>query len=279
MVPPFLWVVQLREAQNCSILPPSTTLITDTMPTKQAEKLAAQIAEMLTMIGELEGRLADLKRLAKGKRRRATAAGAAATVGQAQEGGAAAAAAAQAKPTRPPTAWTLFCTRVSSTLKTAGTPLGKETFQFCKHLKDSRTMDEWTDETILAARAEWSGPPTPVHSVGPTDADADAEEDEASAAACPTCGDAIADRPEQHRACLLAVAEAAAAAGQDPFQAVDAWSEAVHAAPARPVALPPIFEGRAVRRPSAPLQCMAPVVAAVVPPFAPPSEDMVIDDC
>jgi hypothetical protein len=242
------------------------------MPTKQAEKLAAQIAEMLTMIGELEGRLADLKRLAKGKRRRAKAAGPAAAT--AQEGG-------PVKPTRPPTAWTLFCTRVSSTLKTAGTPLGKETFQFCKHLKDARAMDEWTDEAILAARAEWSGPPTPVHSVGSAEAGADAEdaeEDEASAAACPTCGDAIADRPEQHRACLLAVAEAAAAAGQDPFQAVDAWSEAVHAAPARPVALPPILEGRAVRRPSAPLQCMAPVVAAVAHPVQ-PSEEVVIDEC
>ncbi len=251
------------------------------MPTKQADKLAAQIAEMLTMIGELEGRLADLKRLARGKRRR----------GAAQEGGAAAATATvPTKPTRPPTAWTLFCKRVSFTLKTAGTPLGKETFQFCKHLKDSRAMDEWTDEAILAARAEWSGPPTPVHSVGSAEAGADAgvdaedaEEDEAAvAAACPTCGDVIADRPEQHRACLRAVAEAAAAAGQDPFQAVDAWSEAVHAAPARPIALPPIFEGRAVRRPSAPLHSMAPVAAAVATaplPFAPPSEEVVIDEC
>jgi hypothetical protein len=248
---------------------------------KQADKLAAQIADMLTLIWELEGRLADLKRLAKGKRRRATAAGAA---GQAQEGGAAAATAAlaQAKPTRPPTAWTLFCSRVRFTLKTAGTPLGKETFQFCKHLKDARPMDNWTDEAILAYRAEWSGPPTPVHSVGAAEADAaeDAEEDDAAAvaAACPTCGDVIADKPEQHRACLLAVAEAAAAAGKNPFEAVDAWSEAVHAVPARPVALPPILEGRAVRRPSAPLHSMAPVVAAVAQP-APPSEDMVIDEC
>jgi hypothetical protein len=87
---------------------------------------------------------------------------------------------------------------------------------------------------------------------------------------------------------VRSVAAAAQAAGADPMKAVDAWSNAIQSVPTapRPAPLPlqPIH-GRSrtpLRRPSAPLQFMAPAVQQVQQEPSPPNtpiEELVIEDC
>jgi hypothetical protein len=62
----------------------------------------------------------------------------------------------------PPTPWRLFTDRVRGVLSGAdfkGKALGVECVQFCASLKDENAeLDSWTDELVLARRADWSAP-------------------------------------------------------------------------------------------------------------------------
>lgn len=217
---------------------------------KKAAELAGQMAKMLEVIGVLEERLAELKKMAGGKKKRRGAA----------------AAAAAADPNQPPRAprapnsWILFTQRVEKLVRDAGSPFNRavDSKKFCKELKDRKGY-EWTDEEILAARRDWD-PPTPVLSIEGAEEGVEAETKDVSI--CPTCTGVIEDDVDAHRACLRSVAAAAKAAGADPIKAVEAWSESVQSVPAarRPAALPlePIH-GRSrtlLRRPSAPRELM-----------------------
>ena len=62
----------------------------------------------------------------------------------------------------PPTPWRLFTDRIRGVLAAAdfkGKALGVECVQFCASLKDENAdFDSWTDELVLARRADWSAP-------------------------------------------------------------------------------------------------------------------------
>ena len=239
---------------------------------KKAAELAGQMAQMLEVIGVLEERLAELKKMAGGKKKRRGVAAAAAGPDQ------------PARAPRPPNRWIVFTQRVEGLARGAGLPFAKavDSKKFCKELKD-RQGYEWTDDDILAARRDWD-PPTPVQSVGKPEGDRDVDTE---ISICPTCRGVIQGDAEAHRACVRSVAAAAQAAGADPMKAVDAWSDAIQSVP-RPAALPlqPIH-GRSrtpLRRPSAPLQFMtvaAPAAQQAQEPSPPntPIEELVIEDC
>lgn len=78
---------------------------------------------------------------------------------------------------RAPTSWGLFRTRVSTLLKDNDVPikLSPEMLQFCSRLKTEKTPDEWTDESILAARRSWLAPPKKAKSTEATPAESDEE--------------------------------------------------------------------------------------------------------
>lgn len=239
---------------------------------KKAAELAGQMAQMLEVIGVLEERIAELKKMAGGKKKRRGAAAAAADPNQ------------PARAPRPPNRWIVFTQRVEGLARGAGLPFAKavDSKKFCKELKDRKGY-EWTDDDILAARRDWD-PPTPVQSVG------EPEEDRDAVSICPTCKGVIESDAEAHRACVRSVAAAAQAAGADPMKAVDAWSESVsrvilHTS-ARPVALNSPFVERSrtpLRRPSgtAPLsipQLQRPPPLPTVAALNTPSEEMVMED-
>jgi hypothetical protein len=231
---------------------------------KKAAELANQMAQMLEVIGLLEARITELKKMAR--------------KGARKGGGAKAVAAAVAKPKRPPTPWIQFTQRVRAALVTAGQPFPRvaDLMKFCKDLRIQKG-EGCTDEEILALRDGWEAP-TPVHSVG---GDAAEAADAVAAPVCPTCADEIGAEPEKHRACVRAVAAAAQAAGADPMQAVDAWSEAVQSGPRSVPVREHIAASRArtpLRRPSAPIHFNSAAGAAAAATLNTPSEEMVVEE-
>jgi hypothetical protein len=233
---------------------------------KKAAELAEQMAQMLEVIGTLEARLTELKKMArKGARK-----------------GGGAKAVAAAKPKRPPTAWIQFTQRVRAALVTASQPFPRvaDLMKFCKDLRIQKG-EGCTDEEILALRDGWEAP-TPVQSVG---GDAAEAADAVAAPTCPTCSEEIGAEPEKHRACVRAVAAAAQAAGADPMKAVDAWSEAVQSGPRSVPVRAPVREQVAasrartpLRRPSAPIHFNSAAGAAPAATLNTPSEEMVVEE-
>ena len=233
---------------------------------KKAAELAEQMALMLEVIGTLEARLTELKKMAKKGARKG--AGAKAVV---------------EKPKRSPTAWIQFTQRVRAALVTASQPFPRaaDLMKFCKDLRIQKG-EGCTDEEILALRDGWEAP-TPVHSVGGDAAEAAA--DAVAAPTCPTCSEEIGAEPEKHRACVRAVAAAAQAAGADPMKAVDAWSEAVQSGPRSVPVRGPVREQVAasrartpLRRPSAPIHFNSAAAAAPAATLNTPSEEMVVEE-
>jgi hypothetical protein len=232
---------------------------------KKAAELAEQMAQMLEVIGTLEARITELKKMAR--------------KGARKGGGAKAVAVAKAK--RPPTAWIQFTQRVRAALASAGQPFPRvaDLMKFCKDLRIQKG-EGCTDEEILALRDGWEAP-TPVQSVG---GDAAEAADAVAAPTCPTCSEEIGTEPEKHRACVRAVAAAAQAAGADPMKAVDAWSEAVQSGPRVAPLRENVAASRArtpLRRPSAPIHFNSAAEPAARAPAATlntPSEEMVVEE-
>ena len=221
------------------------------------------MAQMLEVIGALEARLTELKKMARSGARKGKSA-----------------TSAPEKPKRPPTAWIQFTQRVRGVLAAAGQPFPRvaDLMKFCKDLRTQKGGD-CADEEILALRTGWE-PPTAVQAVA---AVTGAEATDA-VPVCPTCEGDIGEDPEKHRACVRSVAAAAQAAGADPMKAVDAWSEAVQSKP-RAVAVATLAAGsRArtpLRRPSAPVHFSSLATTGAVPVGAAlntPSEEMVVED-
>jgi hypothetical protein len=227
---------------------------------KKAAELAEQMVQMLELIGTLEARLTELKKMARSG---------------ARKGGAAKAAKAE-KPKRAPTAWIQFTQRVRAALVTAGQPFPRvaDLMKFCKDLRTQKG-EGCSDEEILALRTGWE-PPTSVQAVEV----AAVAEASVTGPVCPTCTEEIGADPERHRACVRAVAAAAQAAGADPMKAVDAWSEAVQSGPrAAPVAAGTSRSRTPLRRPSAPIHFSSgPAAAAPPATLNTPSEEMVVED-
>jgi hypothetical protein len=170
----------------------------------------------------------------------------------------------------PPTPWRLFTDRVRGVLSAAdfkGKALGVECVQFCSSLKDENAdLDSWTDELVLARRADWA-PPTvskgeakfgkgwaktgerraaakaaSVSGSVVSGGDADADDAEADADAAPASTEPKKARknpwegltPEQKAAKVAAMK-----AGRDAKKAVAADSDAAPTSPKVVVQAPP----------------------------------------